>query len=409
MYRQPTNNWGAPVGAASYLGVGDSGRPRMNISLNGMFDIWARLFEPFVTREQGRYTVIQTEEGSTSVDVAFGEGGDKNVDGSVMLGVRKLAISMFLEMSATFLLVTLLVGTVAGAFASGAHITLIGLLAGFTHAFCRYASVAARYTPHLPRHLDPGFTWYAICRGEIGIIIGVFYMISQYGGASLAMLFLGLPGLHMSDAWVSGGIPAKFGAGADLSRFGLFALYTSGLTIIYFVHGFGQTFTSQRYAYARRYVQVAGVQAATVFALHQFFIHVGIFTLNPVTFYAGAVGGGTQIGLTGSWLDWGIIILFAPLAAGPLAALCVRLLWNVNALNRAEMNKGYMTDILAEAGGNGGAPHTAAGRGDVDPNPAPAVTAVSSNMASSSATRRPQQQNVSMVSWLLQDEGRKLE
>jgi hypothetical protein len=372
------NQWGQDVGL-NYLNQGSSGR---TMTWTSRIDIWRLLFEPFVTREQGRYS-------KDSRDIPFGE-GVRPSQGSVLLGVRKMAISGFLELCASFLLTVLTVGTVAGAFASGANIVLIGLLAGGVHALGRYASVAARYTPHLPRHLDPGFSWYSWWRGDVGAVIVLVYQVCQYGGAMLGTLLLCNPGLHYRDYFAGA---SKFGASADLSCFAFWAYYFAALVVIYFVHGFGQTFTSHRYSYAKRYVQVAALQAATIFVLTQFYIHLGIFTLNPIIFATGIVGGGTATAVTGSALDWVIPIFLAPIAAGPVAAFFVWLLWNVNALNREQMNEGYKKDMLNEAGGNGGAVHTPTGRHEVMPGTgAQTVTA-----------QVPQSKQASMVSWILHD------
>ena len=130
--------------------------------------------------------------------------------------------------------------------------------------------------------------------------------------------------------------------------------------------------------------------------LTQFYIHLGIFSLNPLIHYTGFLAPGAATAVTGSWLDWGIPILWAPLAAGPIAAFFVWLLWNVSAKNKAEMEKGYKLDLLREAGGVGGADHSAEGRHEVMPPAGPAT--VTQNMASSAP-----QDRISSVQWLLKN------
>jgi glycerol uptake facilitator-like aquaporin len=401
-YQQPLlNPWQSQqqhVGL-NYSMQGTSGRVYQWTS---RLDIWKLLFEPFVTREQGRY---YRDVNGQDIDIPFGEGPEMNESnkGSVLLGVRKMAISMFLELCCTFLMCVLVVGTVAGAFLAGANIVLIGILAGLTHAVARYAAVAARHTPHLPRALDPAFTWYSWWRGDFGAVIVALYLVAQYAGASLASLLLCHPGLHKSDVW-SSVLQPKFGASpTDLSCFALWAYLTSALVITSFVHGFGQTFTSYRFSYAKRYVQTAGLQACTIFVLTQFYIHLGIFSAgNPLIYYTGFLAPGAATAVTGSWLDWGIPILWAPLAAGPIAAFFVWLLWNVSAKNRAEMEKGYKMDILREAGGMGGAQHTPEGRHEVMP-PAGAATVTQGIQQPQSVAAPAQQQRGSSVEWLIKN------
>lgn len=389
MYQKQYSQGQAQNVGLNYLGVDGGGGMGLGLSIR-----WDRLgFEPFVTREEGRYP-------SPGTDPVTGQ----PIPGSPWLGVRKMAKTAVLESCFSFILVFVTVGSIAGAFASTSNGVLRALIVAGSYATCRWAGVAARYTPHLPRAGDPGLVWYWWCRGEIGAVILIIYQIAQYGGASLAMLALCVPNLFISDMWRGIG---KFGAGAALNDFGAWAHYFSAAVILYCVFGLAQTFTTKRYSYAKRYVHAATLQAATAFGLGLYLYQVGIMSCaNPLVFYAGAVGGGTQYMPTGDAMSWVIPILLGPIAAGPVAALIVWLLWDVNELSKEEKLRGYNLDVLdgetvqtyKDSNGDtrvvpgprpGGAQHTAAGRREDHP---PAVSS-----------------DINPLGWLFQQEHDKLQ
>lgn len=317
-----------------------------------------------MTREQGRYSINERGE---EVDIPFGDPG-ANGAGSVMLGVRKTALAVFMETCGSFLLVVLSLGAVAGAFASGANVVLAGLLGFGVQAAVRYASAAGRSTPHLPRHLDPGFTWFEWCRGTMGAVIVVFYWIGQVGGALLGALLLCNLGLFHRDYFAG---PNKFGASVELSLFAYWAFYTAGLTIVYWIYGQCQTFTSNRYAYSQAQNHAVKLQSIGLFTVGQFGMQLGILSFNSLITIAGIVAGGTATAVTGSVFDSLNPGLFAPIAAGIFGAIFVKITWNVNIFSPAMMRDGYARDILQEAGGNGGAAHDPVSRHEVNPTEDP--------------------------------------
>ena len=357
--QQVVNQYGRPAHVGLNRFTMGSSR---TVTWTSRFDIWARLFEPFVTREQGRYG---RDANGNDTDIPFGEGGEQS-QGSVLLGVRKVAVSAFLELCCSYLLVLFTVGTFAGAVKSGANIVVSLLVTGLVHGFGRYASVAAKMTPHLPRHLEPSLTWAEWWNGNVGAIIAILaYWIPQFGGALLATLTLCLGDLHQRDYWAG---PSKFGgATGDLSCFGLWAIYTGALTVINFAYQYAQTFTSHRYPDSPQHDKSARLTGITAFVVTQFTGHFGIYSVNAIIALGGFVGNSTSTAVTGSALDWLIPVILSGVASGPLSALFSTLLWNTSIKNRAQMMDGYSRDTLAQEGGRGGAAHTPEGRHLVQP------------------------------------------